>query len=68
MKKGLTEMVFVLDKSGSMSGYEEDTIGGFNAMIEAQKRVDGEAFVSTVLFSTGRKSSTTEKICRKYYP
>ena len=51
MKKGLTEMVFILDKSGSMSGYEEDTIGGFNAMIEAQKKVDGEAYVSTVLFS-----------------
>lgn len=51
MKKGLTEMVFILDKSGSMCGYEEDTIGGFNSMIEAQKRVDGEALVSTVLFS-----------------
>ncbi len=51
MKKGLTEMVFILDKSGSMSGCEADTIGGFNSMIEAQKRVDGEAYVSTVLFS-----------------
>lgn len=51
MKKGLTEMVFILDKSGSMSGYEADTIGGFNSMIEAQKKVDGEAYVSTVLFS-----------------
>ena len=51
MKKGLTEMVFILDRSGSMSGYEADTIGGFNSMIEAQKRVDGEAYVSTVLFS-----------------
>ncbi len=55
MKKGLTEMVFILDKSGSMSGHERDTIGGFNSMIEAQKRVDGEAFVSTVLFSDRSK-------------
>ena len=55
MKKGLTEMVFILDRSGSMSGYEQDTIGGFNSMIEAQKRVDGEAYVSTVLFSNYSK-------------
>ena len=51
MKKGLTEMVFILDKSGSMSGLEKDTIGGFNSMIERQKKVEGEAYVSTVLFS-----------------
>ena len=38
MRKGLTEMVFILDRSGSMSGLESDTIGGFNAMIETQKR------------------------------
>ena len=50
MKKGLTELVFILDRSGSMSGLEGDTIGGFNAMIEKQKKADGEAFVSTVLF------------------
>ena len=51
MKKNLTEMVFILDKSGSMSGLEADTIGGFNSMIERQKNEEGEALVSTVLFS-----------------
>ena len=50
MKKNLTEVVFILDRSGSMSGLEDDTIGGFNAMIEKQKKEPGEAFVSTVLF------------------
>ena len=50
MKKNLTELVFILDRSGSMAGLEGDTIGGFNAMIEKQKREAGEAFVSTVLF------------------
>ena len=51
MKKGLTELVFILDESGSMSGLERDTIGGFNSMIEKQRREAGEAYVSTVLFS-----------------
>ena len=51
MKKNLTEMVFILDKSGSMSGLEKDTIGGFNSMIERQRKEPGEAFVSTVLFA-----------------
>ena len=50
MKKNLTELVFILDRSGSMSGLERDTIGGFNAMIEKQKKQDGECIVSTVLF------------------
>ena len=50
MKKYLTEVVFILDRSGSMAGLEDDTIGGFNAMIEKQKREDGSAIVSTVLF------------------
>ena len=50
MKKNLTELVFILDRSGSMAGLEDDTIGGFNAMIEKQKREEGQAFVSTVLF------------------
>ena len=50
MKKDLTELVFILDRSGSMQGLEGDTIGGFNAMIEKQKKEPGEAFVSTVLF------------------
>ena len=50
MKKNLTEIVFILDRSGSMAGLEQDTIGGFNAMIEKQKNAPGEAIVSTVLF------------------
>ena len=50
MKKNLTELVFILDRSGSMAGLENDTIGGFNAMIEKQKREPGEALISTVLF------------------
>ena len=50
MKKGLTELVFILDRSGSMRGLEGDTIGGFNAMIDKQKKAQGEAYVSTVLF------------------
>ena len=50
MRRNLTEIVFILDRSGSMAGREEDTIGGFNAMIEKQKREPGEAYVSTVLF------------------
>lgn len=50
MRKNLTEIVFILDRSGSMSGLEADTIGGFNAMIEKQKKEDGEALISTVLF------------------
>ena len=49
-KNNLTELVFILDRSGSMSGLESDTIGGFNAMIQKQKKEDGEAYVSTVLF------------------
>lgn len=51
MKKNLTELVFILDRSGSMAGLESDTIGGFNAMIEKQKKAEGDAYVSTVLFN-----------------
>jgi len=51
MKKDLTELVFILDRSGSMSGLEKDTIGGFNSLIEKQKKEQGEAIVSTILFS-----------------
>ena len=51
IKNGITEMVFIIDKSGSMAGMEEDTVGGFNAMIEKQKKIDGKCYVSTVLFS-----------------
>ena len=51
MKNNITELVFIIDRSGSMSGFEADTIGGFNATIERQKEGDGKAFVSTVLFN-----------------
>ena len=50
MKKDLTELVFIIDRSGSMSGLEDDTIGGFNAMLQEQQGVEGEAVVTTVLF------------------
>ena len=50
MKKGLTELVFILDRSGSMAGLESDTIGGFNGMLTKQKKEEGEANITTVLF------------------
>ena len=50
-KNGLTELVFILDRSGSMCGLEEDTIGGFNSLIEKQKASDSACYVSTVLFN-----------------
>lgn len=50
MKENLTELVFILDRSGSMAGLESDTIGGFNSMLEKQKREPGRAYVTTVLF------------------
>ena len=50
IKNNVTELVFILDRSGSMAGLEKDTVGGFNAMIEKQKKEDGECYVSTVLF------------------
>ena len=51
MKKGLTELVFILDKSGSMSGLEADTIGGYNSMLAKQQAIEGECFITTVLFN-----------------
>lgn len=51
MKKRSTELVFIIDKSGSMHGLEGDTIGGFNSMLEKQKKEEGHAFVSTILFN-----------------
>ena len=53
MKKNLTELVFILDRSGSMQGLESDTIGGFNSMLNKQKGLEGTALVTTVLFSDG---------------
>ena len=55
MKNGITELVFILDRSGSMSGLEADTIGGFNAMLEKQKKLEGRCFVTTVLFDNDSK-------------
>ena len=51
VKNGITELVFIIDKSGSMAGLESDTIGGFNAMIAKQKKLEGKVLVSTILFS-----------------
>ncbi|MGD6944516.1 vWA domain-containing protein [Cytobacillus gottheilii] len=53
MKNKVTEVVFILDKSGSMAGLEADTIGGYNSMLKKQKEAEGEAFVTTVLFNHG---------------
>ena len=50
MKNNRTELVFILDRSGSMAGLESDTIGGFNSLLEKQKKEEGEAVVTTVLF------------------
>ena len=55
MKKNLTELVFILDRSGSMAGLERDTIGGFNSMITKQRKEPGEAYVSTILFDNHRE-------------
>ena len=52
VKNGITEIVFIIDKSGSMAGLEDDTVGGFNSFIEKQKSEDGVAYVTTVMFST----------------
>ena len=51
MKNNITELVFILDRSGSMAGLESDTIGGFNSMIEKQKKEDTPCYVSTILFN-----------------
>ena len=52
MKNDITELVFILDRSGSMAGLESDTIGGFNGMLHRQKQEEGACLVTTVLFST----------------
>ena len=59
MRKNLTEIVFILDRSGSMSGLEADTIGGFNSMIEKQKKENGEALIS-MLNGTGSKKKQSK--------
>ena len=53
MKNNLTELVFIMDRSGSMAGLESDTIGGFNGMLAKQKKEEGDALVTTVLFDDG---------------
>lgn len=50
MKKDLTEIIFIIDRSGSMAGLEDDTIGGFNSFVERQKQEEGEAYITTILF------------------
>lgn len=74
MKENLTELVFILDRSGSMSGLESDTIGGFNSMIKKQQKEEGEAYVSTVLFDDKcevlhdrKKISKIKKMTEKDY-
>jgi len=56
MKNNLTEIVMILDASGSMHGLEKDTIGGFNSIIESQKKEDGDAFVTTIIFNDKHKT------------
>ena len=55
MNNNLKELVFILDRSGSMAGLEDDTIGGFNAMVEKQRKGEGAVLVSAVLFSDGNR-------------
>ena len=64
MRKGLTELVFILDRSGSMRGLEADTIGGFNAMIDKQRMEDGEAYISTseTFISTQEKRTDRRRL------
>ena len=65
MKNNITELVFILDRSGSMSGLEGDTIGGFNGMIDRQKKVDGKCYVTTVLLTPVLTGFTTVWIFRR---
>ena len=76
MKKNFTEIVFILDESGSMNGLQSDTIGGFNSLIGKQKKEEGEAVVTTILFSTGSRmihdrvplNNVPEITEKDYYP
>ena len=64
MKKDLTELVFILDRSGSMSGLEGDTIGGYNAMLEKQKKEQGEAVITTDGMENASREYSYEKVRR----
>ena len=64
MRKNMTEIVFILDRSGSMSGLETDTIGGFNSMIEKQKKENGEALIS---ISAKLMNHPLTKLCEKLF-
>jgi len=68
MKKGLTEVVFILDRSGSMSGLESDTIGGYNSMLKKQQEEEGEALISTVLFDDRTEVLHDRKDLKKVKP
>lgn len=68
MRKGLTEMVFILDRSGSMAGLEGDTIGGYNSMLKKQQEQGGEALVSTVLFDDRQEVLHDRKPLDKVQP
>lgn len=68
MRKNLTEIVFILDRSGSMSGLEKDTIGGYNSLLEKQKKEDGEAIISTVLFDDRQEVLHDRKDIQKISP
>ena len=66
MKKNMTEIVFILDRSGSMAGLEKDTICSFNSMIEKQRRQEGDAYISTVLFDN--YSEVIHQECPQVFP
>jgi hypothetical protein len=66
--KQLTEVVFILDRSGSMSGLEKDTIGGFNSVLSKQKEGEGEVLVSTVFLITNAKCCMTACLSKKSIP
>ena len=68
MNRHLTELVFILDRSGSMRGLEQDTIGGFNAMLDRQREAEGQALVSTVLFDSGTEVIHDRVDVRKVEP
>ena len=68
MENNILELVFILDRSGSMHGLEKDTVGGFNSMIEKQKQLEGKVFVSTVLFNDKHKLLHDRKLIDEIEP